>query len=375
MTVQLGGADVATDGVVRGWTSSEETRWDTIKALAVNPVAPEVENVWRHWQICSRTVGGNTWAGNVLGRTDRGLANYFSTDADGGVTGNREYQDIATIAPQLGAAVALVRGDGSLPCGVGFSADMTRPRQLPVMILRTPDGDPSPLFINIGQGLVDIGTNFGTHSAWLPVRDSRWTVTLDDGEGSGRPPTLVVDDGQNGAAVSTALSSAGGSALLVCTFGIRDVRPLRVSWVRPQGEWPNIFPRTIRRVMPDAQLHLIPAGVVTGCTDDGTDLTTQAADLTVRDDRQRMKDFLTLLRQWHGEPARTVTWTVQGYIISGASWRPGTLLTDVVLANGPLVINGVIARRRVFQVEVDGVPVWHTQFSTERPAIDVESLL
>jgi hypothetical protein len=88
-----------------------------------------------------------------------------------------------------------------------------------------------------------------------------------------------------------------------------------------------------------------------------------------------MKDMLTLLRQWHGEPARNVTWTVQGYIISGASWRPGTLLTDVVLANGPLPINGVIARRRVFQVEVDGVPVWHTQFSTERPAIDVDSLL
>jgi hypothetical protein len=372
MTVRLGGTDVATDGVVRGWTSTEETRWAALKTSAGNPVAPEVENVWRQWQICSRTVGGNTWAGNVLDSTDRGLANYFPTDADGGVTGEREYQSIALIAPQLGAAVALVRGDGSLPCGVGFSADLTRPRQQPVLVLGNAGAD---YFANIGQGLITIGTNWSANAAWLPLKDARWTVTVDDGGDSGRPPVLVLDDGQNGVAVYNALATAGGSALLYATIGLRDVRPLRVSWVRPQGQWPNAYPRTIRRTIPSAQLHLIPAGVVTGCNDDGTALTTQATDLIVRDDRNRLTDLLTLLKQWHGEPARTVTWTIQGSPTYGSAWRPGTLLTDLILASGPLPINAVISRRRVYQQDVDGVPVWFTQFTTERPAIDVESLL
>ncbi len=328
-----------------GWNSNQESDWGDVTVRAAL-----TDDVYRRYEVNfawdGRNYDGSAYLRDSLttsGGSDP-LYGYF------GYTGAR------TAAPSALSTVpaTLRRFERFVPSGFGFTRDI--------------GGKQPPVLVYYNGGTYEDVTSLG------------WTLTCQDD-----PAAIYVDDGNGGRDIYSRIS-ADGSKLLF-TVGIKEAKPLKVSWVRNPADWPCatqriktivipnfeqwvILPHTIMGVGTAAQNSL--ATSVNHITVDSNPINVDGT-LTIRDDVPLMRSLLGLAKSWYADLAYNVSWTDRANLDVSETYRPGTLLTSVIQGNVSTAINALIIRRTWHQVNRDGVVMWDTSYETARILPDLES--
>ena len=319
--------------LIAGWTGDEETAWSSGTGTAN-------DKVWREFAINPK------WDGRTYGSDSVGMPNSLAlTGGTSDYSGSRTFFPLTT----AGIPTALVDATPTLPCGEGFTADLTGPRQ-EAMAVWKPDGA----------------------SAWVDARTNPYLarpLSVD-----GPPITVCVGQASNGPPADSQqvqnrdqLETAG---VLVVTVGVVEPNPLRVSWTRSSGSWPRGIPRTLLVTMSACEYWQVVGGTVTGVS--GGSLTT-TTNLVLRNDLPKMQAALDFCRAYYAEPARALSWTEIGVIdhaYGSGAVAPGTLITTATLSTGSTTINAVVTRR-AWRLSEDG---FGTSYQTDRIVPDMDSI-
>lgn len=326
--------------LIKGWTdtggSDEETAWADGSG-AIN------DKVWRTFVLNPR------WDGRNYGSSTVGIANAPSlsvgtTDYDGG----RIFYPLSS----AGVPVDMIDLVPWLPCGEGFTVDVTGDVQQPLAFIR-PKGS----------------------STWYDLQSNK---NMARSMAVGGPPTSVaIGDAYHAAPATIAESQQRqnklfleGTGVLVVTVGVKEYNPLRISWTRDSADWPRGIPRTLVLHMVDCVYNQVLSGTVTGVS--GGSLTT-TSNIVVRNDLPTMQAALQLARAYYSIPARALQWTDRGnieYAYGSGAAAPGALVTTATLGTGSTTINAVVTRR-TWTLAEDG---YGTNYDTDRIAPDVEAI-
>ena len=181
--------------LIAGWTSTEETNWSGGTGTAN-------DKVWREFVVNPKW-DGRTYGSDTVGMPNSLALGSGTSDYDG----SRTFFALTT----AGIPTALVEATPTLPCGEGFTTDLTGPRQ-EAMAVWKPKGS----------------------SDWRDARSAPYLARPISVDG---PPISVcvgtashgkIEDShqvQNKAQLET-------SGVLVVTVGLIEPNPLRVSWTR-----------------------------------------------------------------------------------------------------------------------------------------------
>ncbi len=314
------------DHLEAGWHPGSVADWNEFPGL------PLYDNVWR------RFILADDWDETGAGG---GLNNTVTATVDG-LTGGRSATVAADLVPGFHHC-----GERTLPCAENFSASGIGPRQAPIVVV------------------------FDGASTYEDM-SLKWRVEIQS-----EPFAIVIDDGQNGTQLRDRMAVPG--AKMYVTVGMREHRPLAVSWQQAATAWPRATPRVKLIEVPSAELWRVAASTVTGVDGDtvrgavGTSLTTSGAEITVRDNTSRLLAFLALAKAWFSVPGYRVRWTRRGVLDTDSTYAPGTLLTSVTLGDRTYGTYALITRRSWVQVNRDGVDTWDTQYETQRvlPQLEV----
>ena len=300
MTLDYDKANLSTCALEKGWDGTEETSWDAATANANKP--------WRFFTIRP------AWNGSAVpaGTGSVGLRNLPTFDGSSQYTGARTFD-----SAQPSANGARLQIERFTSCSEEFGTDADGPRQPPCAFHYD-------------------GTTWYDHNGNAGTVEYRLETTCD--------PAGVILGGTVRGVGSHGSDDVKGwvanaSGRIAVTVGIRETHPLRVSWRRAPASWPRDVPRVLSCYLPDAEQWIVLAGTRKSTT------ATVSTTTTIRDDLDRMKDALALLRAFYADPIRTVEWTSRGTVEYGATLSPGTLLTSVTLASGAVTVNCVITRR------------------------------
>jgi hypothetical protein len=321
--------------LVHGWTAGEETAWSAGTGT-IN------DKVWRTFTVNPK------WDGRTYASDTVGMPNSLALSGSD-YTGARTFFALTT----AGIPTALVDATPSLPCGEGFTEDLTGPRQECLAFWKAKGG-----------------------TVWIDLQSDPVlgrSVTLDG-------PPISVSVGQahhsNLAANSKdnqQLQNKGQletSGVLVVTLGVTEPNPLRVSWTRSSGSWPRGIPRTLLVAMPNCEYWQVVGGTVTGVS--GGSLTT-TTNLVLRNDLPKMQAALDFCRAYYAEPARALSWTDRGdieYAYGSGAPAPGALVTTATLGTGSTTVNAVITRR-TWRLSEES---YGTAYQTDRIVPDMESI-
>jgi hypothetical protein len=323
------------DSLDQGWNPALETDWNRF------PESPLYEQVWRRFLL------PDDW--DETGEGLDGLHNTASvgTSADYGVnglTGERSLTAAADLVPGYQH-----HGERMLPCGDLFSSSGIGPRQAPVVVVY--DG-----------------------TATYEDMSLKWRVEVQQ-----EPFAIVIDDGFHGTQLRDRMAVSG--ARLYVSVGIREHRPLAISWQRDPSEFPRATPRVKLIDAPSCELWQVRSLTVTGVDGDvvrgavGADVTFVAVEITARDDRPRMDAILALARAWFTVPAYRVRWTRRGVLDTDSEFAPGTLLTSVQLGDRTYGTYALITRRTWSLVKRGDVEMWDTTYETQRVLPDLGTIL
>jgi hypothetical protein len=106
-------------------------------------------------------------------------------------------------------------------------------------------------------------------------------------------------------------------------------------------------------------------------TDSSDPLVTNA--WVIRDDTPYMRNLLATAKTWWATLGYDVTWTNRCALDIDSTYRPGTLLTSVVMGQSTLSVNTMIARRTWRRVVRNGVDMFDTSYETQRVLPTLES--
>ncbi len=330
ISVFMDQADTPTSSLEYGWEPEEEDLWDTSK--------DNQDNVWRRFRI----VAG--WKGNQMDETDIGLANTLAASGTsdalygyGGLTGERSYNS-ANDSPDC----RTLNAERDLPCSPGFGDELTGPRQLPLFFIASD-----------GTKYVDMVSSATSYGLEMGIERRPCAISV------GRP----VRDDQT---IIKTLASQSASKM-VATIGFRESAPLRVSWLRDPSTWVRDDPRVLTVYASGCELWTVPVGTVQGLSGTGLDVTTSIS--IIRDDRDRMRSLLALLKAFYTNPINGLSWDDTGRLDATYELCPGTLITTATVGTGTETVNAIITRR-AWTVTPAGV---RTSWSAEPIAPSVES--
>jgi hypothetical protein len=328
-------ATAQAQALIQGWTAGEETTWSS-------GTGPANDKVWRTFTVNPK------WDGRTYNSSTVGMPNALSlTPSTSDYDGGRVFYPLTT----AGIPTNLVDATATLPCGEGFTTDLTGGRQSALAF-------------------------------WKPKGSSTWrdlqshpicarTVSVDG------PPIAV----SVGAAFHESGDQANNqqlqnknnletSGVLVVTLGIIEANPLRVSWTRASGSWPRLTPRTLCVSVPSAEYWQVINGTVTGVSSGSLTTTT---GLVLRNDLAKLDSALDFCVAYFSEPARALSWTERGVIDraygSGAT-APAALVTTATLSSGTKTINAVVTRR-TWRLASDG---YGTSYATDRVVPDMDAI-
>jgi hypothetical protein len=322
------------DHLGKGWSASEET------AHAGFPSLPLYETVYRRFTLSP------TW--DETGFAD-GLKNtpQVATSAAYGVNGLTGGRSATVAADRVPGYVHTA--ERMVPCAEEFSASGIGPRQAPVVVVFN-------------------GTNL------YEDMSLKWRVEIQN-----EPFAIVIDDGKHGLELKARLAAVG--AKLYVTVGMREHRPMAVSWQRSPAEFPRATPRLKVIQVQGCELWSVRAGTITGVDGDkvrgavGTTLTTVSPAISVRNDLARLEAVLALARSWFAVPGYRVRWTDRANLDISDTYAPGTLLTSVTLGDRTYGTYALITRRSWQLTTRDGVEMWDTVYETQRILPDLEVIL
>lgn len=283
-----------------GWNTELQPTW------ANNPAWSTVSLVYRRFEVVPDWDGSNY--PDVAGL--RTWSTVTDSDAHGYGGFNGQRQSFSLLSP-----AAMLELTAELPVSDGFSILRLGARQKAVII--------------VGNG-----------TYWEDMSD-RWKVSVERD-----PAAIRIDDGANGAEIADWLAIP--EAKLLVTIGVRELLPLKVSWVRPPPltrEAPRIRSETIA-----AEQWMALGGCVTGVSIAGTALTKIITPVTARDDVPQMLAQLGLERGNYEEPDVEISWEREG-IDLGDQWRPGTLITSADLGDRTVQPDAVIVSRAVDKIQ------------------------
>ncbi|MES2340009.1 MAG: hypothetical protein V4537_18095 [Pseudomonadota bacterium] len=322
------------DHLAKGWNPSEET------AHAGFPSLPLYEQVYRRFTLSP------TWDETAFGG---GLENtpQVETSSAYGVNGLNGERSVTASADRVPGYVHA--GERMVPCAEQFSSSGIGPRQAPVIVVYN------------GSNLYE-------------DMSLKWRVEIQN-----EPFAIVIDDGKNGLELKTRL--AAEDAKIYVTVGMREHRPIAVSWQRSPGEFPRATPRVKLIQAQGCELWRVGVGSITGVDGDkvrgavGTDLTLVSPEIVARDDRGRLRAVLALARAWFAVPGYRARWTDRGNLDIGDTYAPGVLLTSVTLGDRTYGTYALITRRTWQLVKRDDVEMWDTVYETQRIIPDLEVIL
>jgi hypothetical protein len=319
--------------LIQGWTAGEETAWSAGTGT-IN------DKVWRTFTVNPK------WDGRTYADDAKGMPNGFSlTGSD--YTGTRTFTALST----AGIPTALVDATTALPCGEGFTNDLTGPRQDALAFWKAKG---SSVWVDL-QSSPDVGRQISVDGPPISVS-----------VGSAHHSTTDLDKSQqlqNKMNLET-------SGVLVVTVGVIEANPLRVSWTRSSGSWPRGIPRTLLVSMPTCEYWQVIGSTVTGVS--GGSLTT-TANLVMRNDLPKMQAALEFCRAYYAEPARALSWTDRGsieYAYGSGAPAPGALVTTATLGTGATTINAIITRR-TWRLSEES---YGTAYQTDRIVPDMDSI-
>jgi len=289
--------------LAKGWDVSTESAWDA------NPAWSTTHNVWR------RFIVHGEWNG-LQPNDEPGLRNFAARSPNGdptygfgGFTGARSATALLVPASSLELTA-------DLPVSDGYSTLATGVRNKAVIIV--------------------------SNGVFFEDMSDRWRVsTLRD------PAAMLIDDGAHGTEIASWLST--DDVKLFVTIGLRELMPLRVSWVRPQP-LPRSTPRTLT-IAVAAEQWLALGSSWRGVEIDGS-APLVASLTTVRDDTFVMQAQLALERARYQTPDIEISLSREGIDI-GDAWRPGTLITTVDRGDRLQIVNAVIVSRSVTKIPRD----------------------
>lgn len=322
------------DHLAKGWNPADETDH------AGFPSLPLHESVYRRF-ILSPTWDEIGFSGGLENTPQVATSDAYGVN---GLTGGRSATAAADRVPGY-----VHEGERMVPCAEQFSSSGIGPRQAPVIVVFN-------------------GTNL------YEDMSLKWRVEIQN-----EPFAIVIDDGKNGLELKARLAAT--DAKLYVTVGMREHRPIALSWQRSPGEFPRATPRVKLIQVQGCELWNVRSGTITGVVGDkvrgavGTTLTTVSVALDVRDDRNRLAAVLALARAWFAVPGYRARWTDRGNLDIGDTYAPGVLLTSVTLGDRTYGTYALITRRTWQLVKRDEVEMWDTVYETQRILPDLEVIL
>lgn len=319
----------------KGWSPTEETAWND------NPTSAQYAHVWRRFVVNNQWRGANT--DNISGLRD--LLNLAIDNSYGynGRTGQRFFSN-PDVEDDSVPEPSVYTVEPNLTFAEGYTASQAGTRSGPVFVVESNDEN------------IDV---IGTY---------KWGVTLGD-----KPLSVTFNDGKNGLNIQAIVDNLIDSKFYF-TIALREIKPLKVSWVRNPNEQPRIYPRKKTILMSGAEQWYVCDGCVLGVDENGARVT-QSGDELIRDDVPAMRNMLALFRKLYATPRVNFKITNRAIIDTSSSTRPGTLLTSITTGNGTQVINGIITRRRYTRAVIDGVPMWHTMIEGESVVPELQAVL
>lgn len=317
--------DNSSGSLVADWTSTQEAQWNSEPNHTTEPV-------WRSFKIA------DTWLGEQNGETTIGLTEARTIDVSTQKTGARSYDSGDVPVPTV---YELTR---DLPIADGWVNSTDGSRQAPIALIYD------------GSNYLDACNSQDSDGLGLSLHI--------DTQPGGR---ITIGGVANQDDLADLL--AAGELLLV-TVGIREQRPLAVSWINT-GSTPRGHQRRLMVRMPWCELWQVIDETVTG-VDPSTPstLTKQSTALTIRDDTATLQQALALLRAYYSGPGIIVRWRDRGQIEYGSTYTPGTLLTTCTTSAGAQTVNAVITSR-AWTFAGAG---YGTSYATERLIPDLDAI-
>jgi hypothetical protein len=268
--------------------------------------AADVERYFRRFAVYSG------WDSHQFGSVSVGLRNALTLSSDA-YTGARTFS--------TGSATGDPRGTleftSELPCGEGWTASLTGPRQK------------ASAWLYNGTTYIDATSSQDSAGLGLSLSVER----------EREPAIALGTDPDDGLLVKAIVDVTGG--LVLASVGVREAAPLLVSWYRA-----GTLDRSNRRVLevrlPECEQWLMLEGTVK--TASGATATTYPSTVTLRDDLPRMQATLALMRAYYDSPSYDFSWSKRGIDFTD-TYGPGTLITTATTGHGALTLNNVVTRQ------------------------------
>lgn len=171
-----------------------------------------------------------------------------------------------------------------------------------------------------------------------------WSLDIEE-----YPPAIVIDDGAQGRLIRDFLAA---SWQILISLGVREVQPLTVSYA---GSADRVKVIDVR----DIELWRIAAGMRTSAS-------ASASASTPRDDTDRLRSTLPMLRARFGESDWTLQFTSPGQLDIDVTGQPAQLITEVDRGDSTLTVNVVTTRRAWSLHRTGDGEYWETSYIANR---------
>ena len=325
-----GDAD-ATDRMIKGWSSADETAWNS--ASAESRDAGPLQHVWRKFKLGTKYAGGSYFNGATnqtmrAGRQvagDVGGADLLALHGANGETGTPV--QLVTANDLVGPKPAQLKLARFLPWTENFNWAAAAQK----FGLKRDDRE-QPARVRV----------FGKGAAANSYEDMSytWQVTIDEDDGA----VILGNDSRDAVAIKSYL--AAGKSLLF-TIGIVSPIPWRVSWRRSDADRPCDWRRSLIIRDPSLTYWAVAAGTITSVNDDYTGRFVQVdptydlsgsidgvqfgfANLNGAVPVPRLAEILAMVKTHYENQTPTIEWTRRGLDFSDAL-RPGAMVTTAAL--------------------------------------------
>ncbi len=336
---------IGQDDTWGGWTAAQFAIWDDGDKHNAHGAEP----VWRVFNIAKDWSGEQRpYAGGNVGLADTLDRSAINDSAYGyqGLNGTRRHTGGSEAPP-----AAVLKTERHLPIGLGFINNRLGDRQPPILV-----------------------TYDGSDYVSQVAEEESYQVSVND-----EPPRVEASSSDNGNWLKENIGDVA-NAKIYFTIGVRESKPLIVSWHRNPADWPRALPRTKVINVKKAEKWYMVQDCVTGVNTAGTAVTTSGAEVVIRDDTNTLRSVLAMARSWFTTPSVSATWTDRGAHDVADTYRPGRLLNTLQVGGltvGGRVydVNNVITKRKRMRVEREGCDMWDTSYETARVIPDIEGIL
>ena len=330
VTVGYNGDEDATNRMIKGWSSADETAWNSASTEARN--SGPLQHVWRKFKLGTKYAGGSYFNGatNHTMRAGRQLAGEVGGDELLALHGSNGETGVST---QLATSTALV---GPKPAQLKLSRFLPWPENfnwaaaVQKFGLQRDDRE-QPARVRV----------YGKGSAANSYDDMSytWQVSIDEDEGA----VILGNDSRDAVAIKSYLATKA----LLFTVGIVAPIPWRASWRRADADRPCDWRRSLIIRDPSLTYWAAAAGTVTSVNDDYTG---RFVDVDATYDKTgsidgvqfgfanivggvpvpRLAEILSMVKTHYENQTPTIEWTRRGLDFTDAL-RPGAMVTTADL--------------------------------------------